>query len=177
LQGGNFWEGAAIGLTVGLLNHAGKKLFDAIHRNSFTRVYDKNGNYIGKIKVVNYKASHKTDGTSGVEIDLEFKAVRNSGYRNFRWVQTVRTDSPRGGTTQTKNLRKSDATALTAPNEKGAEKNKINTYLLSTPSPPRREGRGWEYFSYEKNTFITYVFYCALCFCAEFSRHPRQTRN
>ena len=30
LQGGNFWEGAAIGLTVGLLNHAGKKLSEAI---------------------------------------------------------------------------------------------------------------------------------------------------
>ena len=29
-QGGNFWEGAAIGLTVGLLNHAGKKLGEAI---------------------------------------------------------------------------------------------------------------------------------------------------
>jgi hypothetical protein len=28
LQGGNFWEGAAIGLTVGLLNHAGNKLFE-----------------------------------------------------------------------------------------------------------------------------------------------------
>jgi hypothetical protein len=32
LQGGNFWEGAAIGLTVGLLNHAGKKLYPAIDR-------------------------------------------------------------------------------------------------------------------------------------------------
>ena len=30
MQGGNFWEGAAIGLTVGLLNHAGKKLYPAI---------------------------------------------------------------------------------------------------------------------------------------------------
>ena len=30
MQGGNFWEGAAIGLTVGLLNHAGKKLSAAI---------------------------------------------------------------------------------------------------------------------------------------------------
>lgn len=29
-QGGNFWEGATIGLTVGLLNHAGKKLYPAI---------------------------------------------------------------------------------------------------------------------------------------------------
>ena len=28
LQGGNFWEGAAIGLTVSLLNHAGEKLFE-----------------------------------------------------------------------------------------------------------------------------------------------------
>ncbi|WP_278009094.1 hypothetical protein [Flavobacterium gyeonganense] len=26
LQGGNFWEGAAIGLTVSLLNHAGEKI-------------------------------------------------------------------------------------------------------------------------------------------------------
>ena len=32
LQGGNFWEGAAIGLTVKLLNHAGKKLYPAIGR-------------------------------------------------------------------------------------------------------------------------------------------------
>ena len=32
LQGGNFWEGAAIGLAVGLLNHAGKKLYSAIDR-------------------------------------------------------------------------------------------------------------------------------------------------
>lgn len=32
LQGGNFWEGAAIGLTVGLLNHAGEKLYPAIDR-------------------------------------------------------------------------------------------------------------------------------------------------
>ena len=32
LQGGNFWEGAAIGLTVSLLNHAGKKLYPAIER-------------------------------------------------------------------------------------------------------------------------------------------------
>lgn len=32
MQGGNFWEGAAIGLTVGLLNHAGKKLYPAIDR-------------------------------------------------------------------------------------------------------------------------------------------------
>ena len=32
MQGGNFWEGAAIGLTVGLLNHAGKKLYPAIGR-------------------------------------------------------------------------------------------------------------------------------------------------
>ena len=30
MQGGNFWEGAAIRLTVGLLNHAGKKLSEAI---------------------------------------------------------------------------------------------------------------------------------------------------
>lgn len=28
LQGGNFWEGATIGLTVSLLNHAGEKLFE-----------------------------------------------------------------------------------------------------------------------------------------------------
>jgi RHS repeat-associated protein len=32
MQGGNFWEGAVIGLTVGLLNHAGKKLYPAIDR-------------------------------------------------------------------------------------------------------------------------------------------------
>ena len=32
MQGGNFWEGAAIGLTVGLFNHAGKKLGEAIDR-------------------------------------------------------------------------------------------------------------------------------------------------
>jgi hypothetical protein len=32
MQGGNFWEGAAIGLTAGLLNHAGKKLYPAIDR-------------------------------------------------------------------------------------------------------------------------------------------------
>lgn len=32
LQGGNFWEGAAIGLTVGLLNHAGSKLYPAIDK-------------------------------------------------------------------------------------------------------------------------------------------------
>ncbi len=32
LQGGNFWEGAAIGLTVSLLNHAGKKVYSAIDR-------------------------------------------------------------------------------------------------------------------------------------------------
>ena len=32
MQGGNFWEGAAIGLTVGLLNHAGKPLSKAIDR-------------------------------------------------------------------------------------------------------------------------------------------------
>jgi hypothetical protein len=32
MQGGNFWEGAAIGLTVGLLNHASKPLSEAIDR-------------------------------------------------------------------------------------------------------------------------------------------------
>ena len=32
MQGGNFWEGAAIGLTVGLLNHAGKPLSKAIDK-------------------------------------------------------------------------------------------------------------------------------------------------
>jgi hypothetical protein len=32
LQGGNFWEGAAIGLTVSLLNHAGEKLNQAIRK-------------------------------------------------------------------------------------------------------------------------------------------------
>lgn len=32
LQGGNFWEGAAIGLTVSLLNHAGNKLYPAVDR-------------------------------------------------------------------------------------------------------------------------------------------------
>lgn len=32
MQGGNFWEGAAIGLTIGLLNHAGKPLSKAIDK-------------------------------------------------------------------------------------------------------------------------------------------------
>lgn len=64
--------------------------------HSSVRVYDDDGEYVGKIKVLKYKNTG-----NGVEIELGFKAARNSKYTDYNWVQTVRTDHPLGGTSQT----------------------------------------------------------------------------
>jgi hypothetical protein len=92
MTGGNFWQGAVTGLVVSGLNHVAHKT------NSSVRVYDDDGEYVGKIKVLKYKNTG-----DGVQIELGFKATRNSKYTDYNWVQTVRTDHPLGGTSQTYN--------------------------------------------------------------------------
>ncbi len=57
LQGGNFWEGAAIGLTVGLLNHAGSKLYPAIDRLL-------NGNQNKTILEIVYQRINETENST-----------------------------------------------------------------------------------------------------------------
>ncbi|MFH6945048.1 RHS repeat-associated core domain-containing protein [Flavobacterium sp. FlaQc-50] len=90
LTKGNIWQGAVTGLVVSGLNHAVHKM------GSSVRVYDKDGDYVGRIKVLKYKNTG-----NGVEIELGFKAARNSKYTNYNWVQTVRSNQPLGGTSQT----------------------------------------------------------------------------
>ncbi|EKB60686.1 hypothetical protein [Bergeyella zoohelcum] len=83
LSDGNFWEGAIIGGVVASLNHS-------LHRprTSF-KVYDDNGNYVGKMRIAEYRTVTYDDGSMSTEVDLRFTPAKNSGYDSFQWVQTV----------------------------------------------------------------------------------------
>ncbi|WP_419494855.1 SpvB/TcaC N-terminal domain-containing protein [Chryseobacterium bernardetii] len=81
LGGGNFWMGAGQGLIVTAFNYLNHK------PDSTFKIYDKDGEYIGVMKVQKYK---KTD--NGLEIYLRFKAVSKK-YSNYNFVQTIRTNS------------------------------------------------------------------------------------
>lgn len=83
LTGGNFWQGAVIGGIVAALNHT-------IHKpkTSF-KVYDDDGNYVGKMRIAEYRTVTYDDGSMSTEIDLRFTPTKNSGYDSFQWVQTV----------------------------------------------------------------------------------------
>jgi hypothetical protein len=82
LMGGDFWQGAATGAMVGALNHGAHSM---LTRKTF-KVYDEDGDYIGKIKVLKYNL----DG-NGLEIELGFKSA-TSKYSDYNWVQTINTN-------------------------------------------------------------------------------------
>jgi hypothetical protein len=80
LGGGNFWQGAVTGLVVSGFNHV-------IHDEGSTfKVIDDEGDYIGKIKVREYRLNGK-----GLRISLGFKS-KSSKYSDYNWVQTVHTN-------------------------------------------------------------------------------------
>jgi len=82
LAGGNFWIGAGQGLMVTAFNYLAHK---PKPKPSF-KVYDKDGEYIGKVEVITYKSTK-----NGVEIKLGFKSASNK-YSNYNWIQTVSTN-------------------------------------------------------------------------------------
>ncbi|AWK05634.1 hypothetical protein HYN56_15860 [Flavobacterium crocinum] len=76
----NFWHGAIAGLFISGLNHVAHKA------KSTFKVYDDDGDYIGKIKVLKYNLDE-----NGLEIELGFKSA-SSKYSDYNWVQTVSTN-------------------------------------------------------------------------------------
>lgn len=83
LSGGNFWQGVLIGGIVAGLNHVAHK-----PKTSF-KVYDDDGNYVGKMRIEEYRTVKYDDGSMSTEIDLRFTPTKNSGYDSFQWIQTV----------------------------------------------------------------------------------------
>lgn len=79
LQGGNFWEGAAIGLMVGLLNHSGNKLYPAIERMmgkrdplvraDGSRITNADVNGDGKVALIELEYWYRNGGGKEIYID------------------------------------------------------------------------------------------------------------
>ena len=72
----------------------------ALKRGSAVKVYDSDGDYIGKIKIKTYREysnlSPEGNKLGGLEIELIFKSESNK-YNDYNWVQTIFTnDSPDG---------------------------------------------------------------------------------
>ncbi|WP_419870250.1 RHS repeat-associated core domain-containing protein [Chryseobacterium sp. CT-SW4] len=90
LGGGNFWMGAMNGFFVTAFNH-----LEHITKTSF-KVYDSDGEYVGKIKVKEYETYISNDGSKGIKVEVIFNS-ETSKYSNYEWVQTIFTNAPIGG--------------------------------------------------------------------------------
>lgn len=90
LAGGNFWQGALQGLFVMAFNHLEHKI------GSSFKVYDDDGDYVGKIKVAAYdEYTDPNTGEKGVHIELQFNSASKK-YSDYSWVQTVYTNNAFG---------------------------------------------------------------------------------
>jgi RHS repeat-associated protein len=91
LGGGNFWMGAGQGLIVTTFNYLAHK------PKSTFKVYDGDGDYVGKMKVEDYSLYTDPDtGEQGIRIELQFTGASKK-YSDYKWVQTVGSNSPDGG--------------------------------------------------------------------------------
>ncbi|MBN9336566.1 MAG: hypothetical protein J0I88_01790, partial [Chryseobacterium sp.] len=100
IAGGSFWKGFQQGLITSGLNHVAHWGAAALQQGSSFKVYDDDGNYVGKMKVKSYRTVNYDDGSKATELDLRFTPADNSGYDSFQWVQTVFTNDSSLGTNQ-----------------------------------------------------------------------------
>jgi len=84
IAGGDFWDGVRQGLITSGLNHLAHLV---LQPKSTFKIYDDDGDYIGKMKVLKYNLTK-----NGLEIELGFKST-SSKYSDYNWVQTVSTNS------------------------------------------------------------------------------------
>ena len=93
IAGGNFWDGFRQGIITSGLNHMGHLAAGP----GSVKVYDDDGDYIGKIKIKKYNSySDTSTGKQGVEIELVFTSA-SSKYSDYNWVQTIFTNKPTVG--------------------------------------------------------------------------------
>lgn len=97
IAGGNFWDGFRQGIITSGLNHASHLGAEALQKDRSDKVYDSDGDYVGKIKVNKYESYHDLQsGEDGLHIEVQFNN-ESKKYSNFEWVQTVGTNDPDGG--------------------------------------------------------------------------------
>lgn len=82
LGGGNFWMGAVQGLMVTTFNYIKHRAGEVV------KIYDDDGDYVGKVKIKTYRTANYEDGSKGTIIEMTFKSSSGK-YQSYQWIQTV----------------------------------------------------------------------------------------